>query len=138
MAKKLCDSRSDRNPTGPNVNLANNVCTVPFIIHICMWVYTYGPCVCVCMNVCVCVCVYECVLVMQEGLTPILAAVLRNVRELVVLLISHRANVNQYMLCGGERTLEVSPLSCAAASGTVEMVRLLVQSEANINATAVS
>ena len=95
-----------------------------------LYVGTYGPCVCVC--------VYECVLVMQEGLTPILAAVLRNVRELVVLLISHRANVNQYMLCGGERTLEVSPLSCAAASGTVEMVQLLVQSEANINATAVS
>ena len=105
----------------------------------------------------------------QEGLTPILAAVLQNERELVVLLITHGATVNCYKVkhpqwnspqyfyvCrdesgnhtytqlhklrvgGGDRMLEVSPLSCAAARGSVEMVKLLVQHEANVNATAVS
>ena len=39
---------------------------------------------------------------------------------------------------GCDRTLEVSPLSCAASSGHMDMVSLLVQNEARINATPVS
>ena len=39
---------------------------------------------------------------------------------------------------GCDKTLEVSPLSSAASSGHMDMVSLLVQNEARINATPVS
>ena len=39
---------------------------------------------------------------------------------------------------GEDRILEVSPLSCAAAGGHMEMISVLVQNEACINATHVS
>ena len=40
-------------------------------------------------------------------------------------------------MCGSDVMLEMSPLASAAAQGNIEMVELLVENRANVNATTV-
>lgn len=51
--------------------------------------------------------------------------------------VSH-SQLHKVRVGGGDKMLEVSPLSCAAAIGNTDMVQLLVQNGASIHASAVS
>jgi len=74
----------------------------------------------------------------RENLTPLMAAVDNSNLELMKILISYGANVNcsrisKFDCAGVEMARETTPLAVASACGSLEIVKALVENDAEVN-----